>query len=230
MVAACSYLPDELCECIFKSLNHGHLEQLSAVSKQFLSVTSSLQFSVTITDQAIPFLPRLFQRFPNLTSLIITISSKQQKEEGDDDFNALLTEISAFPLSNIKSLYLSNLNTKIPIDGLRALSKKMKNLTSLTCSKILSIHRNDLFTVADCFSLLEELNLSFPIISRRCTLVLLNDHQVLALPQLQKINLSGDPMDSRFAYDVYKISDLFEGDRIKYTDDIETVPVELIFC
>jgi hypothetical protein len=29
---------------------------------------------------------------------------------------------------------------------------------------------------------------------------------------------------------VYKISDLFEGDRIKYTDDIETVPVELIFC
>jgi hypothetical protein len=206
------------------------LEQLSVVSKQFLSITSSLQFSITITDQAIPFLPRLFQRFPNLTSLIITISSKQQKEEGDDDFNALLTEISAFPLSNIKSLYLSNLNTKIPIDGLRALSKKMKNLTSLTCSKILSIHRNDLFAVAHCFSLLEELNLSFPIISRKCTLVLLNDHQVLALPQLQKINLSGDPMDSRFAYDVYKISDLFEGDRIKYTDDIETVPVELIFC
>jgi hypothetical protein len=159
--AACSYLPDELWECIFKSLNHGDLEQLSVVSKQFLSITSSLQFSITITDQAIPFLPRLFQRFPNLTSLIITISSKQQKEEGDDDFNALLTEISAFPLSNIKSLYLSNLNTKIPIDGLRALSKKMKNLTSLTCSKILSIHRNDLFTVADCFSLLEELNLSF---------------------------------------------------------------------
>jgi hypothetical protein len=68
------------------------------------------------------------------------------------------------------------------------------------------------------------------MISRKCYLALLNDHQVLPLPQLQKINLSGDPMDSRFAFDVYKISDLFEGGRITYTYDTQTVPGELIFC
>jgi hypothetical protein len=84
--------------------------------------------SVTITDQSVPFLPRLFQRFLNLTSLNVTISSKRK----ECDFNVLLTKISTFPLSNVKALYLSNLNSKIPKHGLRALSEKMKNLTSLT--------------------------------------------------------------------------------------------------
>jgi F-box/leucine-rich repeat protein 2/20 len=218
--AACSYLADELWNCIFKSLKQCDLEQLSTVSKQFLSITSSLRFSITITDQAIPILPRLFQRFPNLTSLRITISEPK---------NALLTEISTFPLPDIKSLYLSNLNTEIPIDGLRALSKKMKNLTSLTCSRILGIKKNHLFAVADCFSLLEELNLNFPIISSKCDLVIRNDHQVLSLPQLRKINLSGDRMDRQFLNDVWKISEPFEDDIITYTDDIETVPVLVTF-
>jgi F-box/leucine-rich repeat protein 2/20 len=121
--AACLYLPEELWNCIIKILsndNHRYLEPLSVVSKQFISITNRLQFSITITDQAVPFLPRLFQRFPNLTSLNVTISSK--REEGD--FNALLTKISTFPLSNIKSLYLSNLNSEIPKHGLRVLSKK----------------------------------------------------------------------------------------------------------
>jgi hypothetical protein len=77
--------------------------------------------------------------------------------------------------------------------------------------------------------LLEELNLNFPIISSKCDLVIRNDHQVLSLPQLRKINLSGDRMDRQFLNDVWKISEPFEDDIITYTDDIETVPVLVTF-
>ncbi|KAK2369899.1 F-box/LRR-repeat protein [Trifolium repens] len=213
--AACLYLPEELWNCIIKILNddnHRYLEPLSVVSKQFLSITNGLQFSITITDQAVPFLPRLFQRFPNLTSLNVTISSI--RKEGD--FNALLTEISTFPLSNIKSLYLSNLNSKIPKLGLQALSKKMKNLTSLTCSRILGIRKKHLLLIAYRFPLLEELNLSFPIFSRKYEFVLDNVHQVLPLPKLQQINLSGDLMDRIYGF--YYLQKIYEriggGDRI----------------
>jgi F-box/leucine-rich repeat protein 2/20 len=209
--STCSYLPDELWMCIFKFLkdddNHRYLEPFSIVSKQFLSITNSLQLSVTITDQSVPFLPRLFQRFPNLTSLNVTISSK--RKEGD--FNALLTKISTFPLSNVKALCLSNLNSNIPKDGLRVLSKKTKNLASLTCSGIRRIRKKHLFLIAYCFPLLEELNLDFPLISKKCEFVIENDHQILPLPKLQKINLSGDPTDRKFCFYLLKIyDDLFE--------------------
>ncbi|KAK2351247.1 F-box/LRR-repeat protein [Trifolium repens] len=207
--AACLYLPEELWNCIIKILNddnHRYLEPLSVVSKQFLSITNCLQFSVTVTDQAVPFIPRLFQRFPNLTSLNVTISSKRK----ECDFNALLIEISTFPLSNIKSLHLSNLNSKIPKLGLQALSKKMKNLTSLTCSKILGIGRKHLLLIAYSFPLLEELNLSFPIfsISRKYEFALGNVHQVLPLPKLQQINLSGDLMDRIYGF--YYLRKIYE--------------------
>ena len=107
---ASSYLPDELWERILiKLLNGGdnhqsYLKSLSAVSKQLLSITNPLGFSITITDETIPFVPRLFQRFPNLKSLNFNLVSSKTFQ-----FNKLLTQISTFPnLSHIKSLSLAS--------------------------------------------------------------------------------------------------------------------------
>jgi hypothetical protein len=155
---ACSilYLPDDIWECIFKFFdgdNHT-LKSLSVVSKQFLSITNRLRFSLTITDQSIPFLFSLFHRFSNLTSLRLIFSS----ERDDDDFNAVLTLITNLPnLSTIKSLSLSNHYNNIPPYWLQVLSKKMINLKSFTCTGKKCVNKNYLFIIPHCFPLLEEL-------------------------------------------------------------------------
>jgi len=80
----------------------------------------------------------------------------------------------------------------------------MKNLTSLTCSKITFIHRYDLLLIVDCFPSLEELVL---MAERSCTYYnatrnfgfVLHDHnQFLALPKLCKIRLYGIFVRSQF--------------------------------
>ncbi|XP_058726778.1 F-box/LRR-repeat protein 3-like [Vicia villosa] len=48
---------------------------LSLVSKQFLSITNRLTFSVTISDHPSHILPRFFHRFPNLNSLHLCFGS-----------------------------------------------------------------------------------------------------------------------------------------------------------
>jgi hypothetical protein len=175
--ATCSYLPKELWERIFKFLNddgdnmfnnideygmlasnlsavslRDNFKSLSVVSKQLLSVTNSLRFSVSISDGTIPFLHRLFERFPNITSVDITLSV-------ESDLDALLTKISTLPL-DLKSLTLYH-PIAVPEEGLRAFSKEMKNLTSLTCYRIaFDINKNHLFFIAKCFPLLEELILT----------------------------------------------------------------------
>jgi len=192
MAETCSHLPEEWWECIFKLVDDGdnnhYLEPLSLVSKQFLSITNRLRFSITISDKTIPFIPRLFDRFPNLTSLNITRFSTKS------DLDELLTNISAFPV-DIKSLTFFHCYSNIPADGLRVFSKNMKNLTSLTCYRINKIRKNDLFFVADCFPLLEELNLSHPVIATSFDFEKDDDDRLLALPKLRKINLSGNFID-----------------------------------
>ncbi|GAU35699.1 hypothetical protein TSUD_258740 [Trifolium subterraneum] len=177
-------LPRECWESIFKFLlindadgnNHRYLESLSLVCKQFLTITNNLRFSLTICDPTLPFLPHLFQRFPNLTSLNLT------RFEGDID--ALLTQISTFPL-HLKSLNLSNQPT-IPSNGLRAFAKKITSLTSLTCSNIHKICTYDLVLISDCFPSLQELDLSNP---RKVYFELSSNFSVP--PKLRKVNLSG---------------------------------------
>ncbi|KEH28903.1 hypothetical protein MTR_4g016667 [Medicago truncatula] len=111
-------------------------------------------------------------------SLNITLSS--------GDLNELLYQISAFPL-NIKLLALYH-PIKFPKIGLRAFSLKMKNLTSITCYRIASgVDKSDLFFIADCFPLLEELMLSRKGYPPR---YYHDDDQLLALPKLRKIALS----------------------------------------
>jgi len=61
----------------------------------------------------------------------------------------------------ITSLNLSNHPT-IPAHGLRVFSQNITTLTSLKCSDIESISINHVFLIADCFPLLEDLDLSNP--------------------------------------------------------------------
>ncbi|XP_045830802.1 F-box/LRR-repeat protein 2-like [Trifolium pratense] len=175
------YLPDECWELILKFLiNHddkkknyspeatsfsgyfqrfpylpsdSHSISLSVVSKQFLSITNRLRFSLTIFNHAHPFPISLFHRFNNLTSLNLSCYY--------GDLNDLLCQISRFPLS-LTSLNLSG-QPEIPVDGLRSFSKNITTLTSLSCSRMDCINSSDLSLIADCFPLLEELDLSDPV-------------------------------------------------------------------
>ena len=103
--------------------------------------------------------------------------------------DALLCQISRFPLK-LTSLNLSN-QPIIPTKGLQAFSQKITTLTSLTCSNIAHLHTNDFFLIADCFPLLEELDLSNPTYIKDASNYL-NGVEALSstLLNLRKINLS----------------------------------------
>ncbi|RHN58535.1 putative leucine-rich repeat domain, L domain-containing protein [Medicago truncatula] len=228
-MATNSYLPEELWEGIFKFLNDGDnnfysnmdeygmldsnlsaislrnsFKSLSVVSKEFLSITNSLRFSVTISDQTIPSLHPLFQRFPNVTSLNITLR--------ESDLDELLTQISTLAI-DLRSLALYH-PTTVPVNGLRALSKKMKNLTSFTGYQFASmIDRNDLFFISNCFPLLEELILTDIGYSRFIWYLDDDDEdddQLLALPKLRKIALSPNFMGRRSIDYLCKNCDLLQ--------------------
>ncbi|XP_057454513.1 F-box protein At1g47056-like [Lotus japonicus] len=175
------FLPEECWECVFKFLNnnnhdHHHLESLSLVSKQFLSITNRIRFSLAVHDDLLPFLPRLLHRFPNLTSLDLT------RFRGDLD--ALLLQISRFPLRRLTSLDFSHHET-FPANGLRALAENTKTLTSLTSSEG-SLATADLHLITDCFPFLQELDIRIKV----------HDHFPLALPKLlRKVTLYCGPFN-----------------------------------
>jgi F-box/leucine-rich repeat protein 2/20 len=188
------YLPDECWQSIFKFLiddggdrwqRRDHLISLSVVSKQFLTVTNSLIFSLKVKYYPPEFrlLPCLLNRFSNLNSLDLTYRQ-------EDNLDMLLCQISTFPLKNLKSLHLFCCFSYFPAEGL----KKFTTLTSLTCSCIQYLNSTYLFLIADCFPLLEELNLASPT-----HFDLLNNKSLLdgvealssKLLKLRKIDLSG---------------------------------------
>ncbi|KAK7294036.1 hypothetical protein RJT34_16919 [Clitoria ternatea] len=179
-----SELPNECWELVFGFLIQKHtdryLEPISLVSKQFLSITNRLRFSLTICH---PFTPRLLRRFPSLTSLDLT------RFHGDLHALLLLISLSSLPF---QSLNLSH-HPSIPTNGLRALAKKIPTLVSLTCSNMRSLSGADLLFIGECFPLLQELDLSFPEHSDNDPV---SDFSVkalsLGLPKLRKINLSGN--------------------------------------
>jgi hypothetical protein len=64
---------------------------------------------------------------------------------------------------------------------------------------------NELFFIADCFPILEELNFSFPTIYPTYNIVVNNDHQlILPLPKLRKINLSGDEKTCKLLISIWE--------------------------
>jgi hypothetical protein len=182
------YLPDDCWEHVFIFLNDGddhdhnrYLKSISAVSKQFFSITNRLRSSLTIRDPTTPFLSSLFHRFTNLTSIDLT--------HFHGDLDALLCQIP--PFNNLTSLNLSDKPT-IPSIGLRSFSKKITTLTSLTCSNLLSFTGNHLFLIADCFPLLQELNLCHARIIDYTNSNFLDGIEALSLSlfKLRKLNLS----------------------------------------
>ncbi|PNY01690.1 F-box/LRR-repeat protein [Trifolium pratense] len=198
-------LADDCWELVFRFLNededcHRHLKSLSVVSKQLLSITNRLRFSLKICYQTLPFLPRLFQRFTKLTSLDLTCFH--------GDLNALLYQISCFRFNHLTSLNLSNQPT-IPADGLRAFSQSSSSsITTLICSRIKILYGSDLHVIADCFPLLEELDLSHPSTIRMHDYNnLLNGIETLSvsLVKLRKINLSSHPyINDQLLYHLFK--------------------------
>ncbi|KAK7255362.1 hypothetical protein RIF29_28771 [Crotalaria pallida] len=192
-------LPDECWETVFIFLgqcHHRYLDPVSLVSKQFLSITNRLRFFLMICDPALPYVPHLFARFSMLQSLDLTRFS--------GDLHMLLHQISQSTLA-LGSLNISN-SAEIPADGLRALGKKMNTLKSLTCSNMGSLTNADLLLIADCFPLLEELDISFPTDLDKIFIIdcknldnitgPVSDFGIkalsLALPKLRKVNLSGN--------------------------------------
>ncbi|KAK7389495.1 hypothetical protein VNO78_24593 [Psophocarpus tetragonolobus] len=173
--------PEECWELVFRFLGHGrHLESLSLVCKQFLSITNQLQFSLTIYDSTIPLLPRLLLRFPRLK--ILDLSHLNGHYEG------LLHQISQFGL-DLDLLNLSNQRT-LSVDGLRELGSKMKNLRVLICSNIGSLRDSHLVVIAYCFLFLQELDISFPLDSQASDFGILRLSSMLE--NLRKINISGN--------------------------------------
>jgi len=201
------YLPDDCWEHVFKFFigdynnNSPYFQSLSLVSKQFLSITNRFIFSLKAYNRGNPdlggFLDRLFHRFTNLTSLDLTHYSCC-------DLDALLCQISRFPLK-LTSLDLSHLST-IPTIGLRAFCKNITTLTSLKCSNMKFINSSDLFLIAECFPLLEELDMSHPKKSKNCSNFCNGVETLsLALFRLNKINLSGhDYINDKSLFHLFK--------------------------
>jgi F-box/leucine-rich repeat protein 2/20 len=185
------YLPDECWEFMFRfiinndddcsnSNNNHYLNSLSLVSKQFLSITNRLRFSLTVSDESTCC--HLFNRFTNLNSLNLIGSYI--------DLDNLLIEISRFPLKQLTSLNLYDQYT-IPAIGLRAFSQNITTLTSLTCSNFNSISASDLFLIAECFPLLQEFDLKYSSdCKRRSSYVDAVEALSHALIKLRKVNLT----------------------------------------
>ena len=203
------YLLDDCWESIFrfiinddKNNNCWNLNSLSAVSKRFLSITDHLRFLLTLRqNQTQPFLHRLFRRFTNVNSLNLSLYRGY-------DLDDLLCQISHFPSLKITSLNLSYQPT-VPENGLRAFSQNNTILTSLTCSNIYDINGTHLLLIAECFPLLEELDLS-EVGMFMHTMVDESDSYVhgvqalsFALSKLRKVNLSYFPINNQLLFHLF---------------------------
>ncbi|MCI09757.1 F-box/LRR-repeat protein, partial [Trifolium medium] len=134
-----------------------------------------------------------FKRFTNLTSLNLN------GFRNNLNLNKLLYEMSRFPLQQLTSLNITYQLT-FPANGLRAFSQKITTLTSLTCSNISSheLNPSDLFLIAECFPLLEELNLSCSSGCKNYTSYVDGVEALsLALIKLRKVNLSRFPINNQ---------------------------------
>jgi F-box/leucine-rich repeat protein 2/20 len=146
-------LPPECWELIFNLVgHHSHFEPLSVVCRQFLAISNRLRVSLTVSDQTVLFLPRLFRRFQHLRKIDLS--------EFHGDLEGPLSQIAKSGL-NLEAINLSN-QRNLPLDGLRKLGSNMKNLRSLTCSKSGSLLDFHLFVIATSFPYLEELDISYP--------------------------------------------------------------------
>ncbi|CAJ2665930.1 unnamed protein product [Trifolium pratense] len=210
VTATCSHLPDECWEIIFRLIINdddnsnkcGILNPLSLVSKQFLSVTDRLRLTLRVYGDE--ELHRISERFTNLNSIVLAIFCIDSDE--------LLRKISRFQWKQLRSLSLSD-RPSIPTNGLRAFSQKITTLTSLNFSQIPSLSSSDLFLIAECFPLLEELNLSHSTNCKNYTSYVDGVEALsLALIKLRKVNLSSFPINNQSLFHLFN--------NCKYLEDV----------
>jgi F-box and leucine-rich repeat protein 2/20 len=193
--------------------------------KQFLSITNGLQLSLSVHYST--GMRPIFKRFTNLNSLKFTSFFYA-------DLDKILCKVSRFPLKKLTSLNISNQPT-IPANGLRAFSQNITTLTSLTCSNIADFNSIDMFLIAECFPLLEELNLSYPSLwknknknySSCCDGV---EALSLTLLKLRKVNLSGFPMNDKSLFHLLNNCKLLEEVIMFRCDQITIVGIASAIC
>lgn len=150
MAETCGDLPDECWELVFSRLDHyQHLEPLSVVCKQFLWISSRLQFKLTVVNPTIPLLHKLFVRFQCLKEIDLS--------EFRGNLEDVLHQIARSSLQ-IECLNLAN-QKQFPVKGLKELGSKMKKLKILICSKCI-LCDSDLQVIATSLPSLEELDIS----------------------------------------------------------------------
>ncbi|GAU45756.1 hypothetical protein TSUD_286170 [Trifolium subterraneum] len=228
VTATCSHLSDDCWEFIFRliiddddnRIKLRYLKPLSLVSKQFLSVTNRLRLSLTVYDPS--YLRSIFKRFTNLNSLHLASNCTHSDN--------LLRQISRFPLKQLTSLSLSN-QRSIPTNGLRAFSQNITTVTSLNCSHIRSLNRFDLFLIAECFPLLEELDLSYPSRCKNYAIYVDGVEALsIALIKLRKVNLSGFPINNQSLFHLFNNCKYLEEVIMFSCNEITSVGLASAIC
>ncbi|XP_010537905.1 PREDICTED: F-box/LRR-repeat protein 2 [Tarenaya hassleriana] len=177
-------LPEECWELICKSFDHHrYYESLSLVSTSFLSVTDRIRSSLTITDQTVPFLPRLLRRFRNLRRI--------RFRDFRGNIDSVLMQVSLSGL-DLETVDLSGMES---FPDLAKSVLKMLNLKELICSGAKGLGDGDLVAIGTCFPSLQELDISYLETRHGCPSSPVSDSGVISLSsklkRLSKLNLSG---------------------------------------
>ncbi|KAG5545175.1 hypothetical protein RHGRI_017603 [Rhododendron griersonianum] len=159
MAESCKDLPDECWELIFNLLllrHPSHLESLSLSCKRFLSITNTLTTYFTITHPTlIGPLSKLFNRFPRLNYLDIVNIRR-------DDLHRIILDVATNSNLDLETLNLSGAE-ELPLEGLKVLGSRMKNVKVLRCFRLRTLRDHDLDVIADSMPCLEDLDISYPL-------------------------------------------------------------------
>ncbi|KAL9670842.1 hypothetical protein QQ045_008401 [Rhodiola kirilowii] len=188
-------MPDEIWISIFTFIPDNHHEALSLVCKHFLILTNHLKRTLHLLPSypTQNILPTLLHRFTHLRSI-----------HASAHLDTLLYLISRSRLP-IHEISLSN-QTRLPVHILARFRDCLTELRVLKCSKIRILRGDDLVAVSVALPWLRDLDISYPesdcdsIRVMRTRKANLSDAGIeemsMKLPDLVKINLSGNPFIS----------------------------------
>lgn len=179
------YLSDDSWETVINHLNieadQRHLDSLSLVSKQLLSVTNQALERLKVFDRTKIALPAHLMRFPHLKMIDLSDCS--------EDITSLLHNLASSDL-DLQGLDLSN-QQALPLESLKEIALRKGNFQVLKCSRLSILRDSELTAIGDIFPSLEELDISFPSYGSTVT-----DQSIIALStklsNLAKINLAGN--------------------------------------
>ena len=178
------YLSDDCWETVINHLNTAsdqrHLDWLSLVSKQLLSVTNQALERLKVFDRTKIALPAHLMRFPHLKMIDLSDCS--------EDITSVLQEVTNSDL-DLQGLDLSN-QQDLPLESLKEIALRKRNFRVLKCSRLAILRDHELTALGDIFPSLEELDISYPSYGSAVT-----DQSIIALStklsNLAKINLAG---------------------------------------